>query len=76
MEIMKLDSKRRIVLPKEAVELGDEFVAIEVKEGGILLKPLPKDPIRALQKEGEKLKDISITKLKKEIRKQALKEVK
>jgi len=75
MEIMKLDSKRRVVLPKAAVELGEEFVAIEIKKEGILLKPLPKDPIREMQKEGEKLKGLSRHKLRKEIYKQALKEV-
>ncbi len=76
MEIMKLDSKRRIVLPKAALDFGDEFVAVEVRKEGILLKPLPKDPIKALQKEGEKLKGLSRVRLKKEIYKQALKDVK
>lgn len=77
MEIMKIDSKRRIVLPRVAVEeFGDEFVGIEIKREGILLKPLPKDPIKALQKEGEKLRGLRRGRLKKEIYKQALKDVK
>lgn len=73
---MKIDSKRRVILPKTAVELGEEFVAIEIKREGILLKPLPRDPVQALQKEGEKLKGLSRRRLKKEIYKQALKDVK
>lgn len=55
---MKLDSKRRVVLPKAAAELGEEFVTIEIK------------------KEGEKLKGLSRHKLRKEIYKRALREVK
>ncbi len=73
---MKIDDKRRIVLPKAVVELGEEFVAVEVKKEGILLKPLPKDPIKALQREGLKLRGLSRQRLKKEIYKHALKDVK
>ena len=64
------------MLPKAALDLGDEFVAVELKKEGILIKPLPKDPIKALQKEGEKLRGSGTRKLKKEIYKQALRDVK
>ena len=67
------DERRRITLPKGLVEPKQEFVAIKTKEG-ILLKPLPKDPIKTLQKEGEKLKGLSRKQLRKIAYEEAIKE--
>lgn len=66
MTVLKPDERRRITLPRDIADLDEEFVAIKVKEG-ILLKSIPKDPIAALQKEGQKLKGVS----RKELRKMA-----
>ncbi|MBI4171027.1 MAG: AbrB family transcriptional regulator [Candidatus Aenigmarchaeota archaeon] len=74
MPILTLDERRRITLPKDVVEDSEQqFVAIKTKDG-ILLKTLPKDPIAALQKEGEKLKGISRKGLRKMAYEEALKE--
>ena len=66
MPVLKPDERRRITLPREVIDdLDQEFVAIKTRDG-ILLKPLPKDPIATLQKEGEKIpKELSRADLKK-----------
>ncbi|MBI2578108.1 MAG: AbrB family transcriptional regulator [Candidatus Aenigmarchaeota archaeon] len=71
-----MDERRRITLSRDVVEeFGtDEFVVIPIKKEGILLKPLPKDPVKTLQKEGEKLKGKTIKQLRKEAYEEALKE--
>ena len=75
MPVLKLDEKRRIVLPKDYTdELGDEYVAIKIK-GEIILKPLPKDPVKALEKEGKKLKGLSVKQVRKLIEEQTLEDV-
>ncbi len=75
MSVLTLDERRRITLPKRVVDdPKQKFVAIKTREG-ILLKPLPKDPIKALQKEGEKLKGILIKQLRKEAEEDAMEEV-
>lgn len=54
--VSKVDAKRRIVLPQDIVDdYGEEFVIIRVGDE-IILKPLPKDPLAVLMKEGKKLK--------------------
>ncbi len=74
MPILTLDERRRITLPKDVVEDSEQqFVAIKTKDG-ILLKTLPKDPIAALQKEGEKFKGVSRKDLRKMAYEDALKE--
>lgn len=73
MAILKMDERRRITLPREVVEQKKEFVAIKTSEG-ILLKPLPKDPIAVLQKEGEKLKGLARKELRKKAYEKALME--
>jgi len=74
MAIMQVDERHRITLPGNIIEkYGERFVVIEIK-GNILLKPLPKDPIKALQKEGEKLKGLSIKQIRKIAYEEALKE--
>ena len=71
MTVLSLDERRRLTLPKDVVDYPEQkFVAIKTKEG-ILLKTLPKDPIKALQKEGEKLKGIPIKQLRKEAEEEA-----
>ena len=73
--VLTLDERRRITLPKEVVDDPEQkFVAIKTKEG-ILLKPLPKDPIKALQKEGEKLKGASTRELRKSAEEEAYAEI-
>lgn len=67
------DERRRITLPKELAEEGQRFVAIRTKDG-ILLKSLPKDPIKALQKWGENLKGVSRIELRKMAYEEGLKE--
>ncbi len=76
MPILTLDERRRITLPKDVVEDSEQqFVAIKTKDG-ILLKTLPKDPIAALQKEGEKIpKNLTVADLKKLAREAAEEEV-
>ncbi|MDI6721804.1 MAG: hypothetical protein QMD85_05400, partial [Candidatus Aenigmarchaeota archaeon] len=76
MPILTLDERRRITLPKGVVEdMEQRFVAIKTKEG-ILLKPLPSDPIKTLEKLGEKLpKDVTFEMLKKAAEEEAEKEL-
>ncbi len=75
MPVLTIDERRRVTLPKEVVGDPDQkFIAIRTKEG-ILLKPLPKDPIKALQKEGGKLKGLSRAEIRKRAYEAALKEV-
>lgn len=65
-ETSRVDSKRRIVLPKDFIdEHGEEFIIIKVN-GEIILKPLPKDPIALLKEEGKKLKGVSWQQIRRE----------
>ena len=64
--ISRIDAKRRLVLPKDFVdEYGDEFVIIKIGDE-LILKPLPKDPIATLRKEGKKFKGMTSKKLRRE----------
>lgn len=76
MPIAKLDERRRITLPKEVVEEIDaeEFVAVVVEGEGILLRPLPKDPIKALEQIGVSFRHKSIKRIRKEAYKEALRQ--
>ena len=73
MPILTTDERRMIILPRHAVEkYGQKFVAIETDKG-ILLKALPKDPLKALAMEGRKLpKGITMEKMKKETEEEIL----
>lgn len=73
--LLTMDDRRRITLPKKLVRnKEDKFIAIKTKEG-ILLKPLPKDPVESLKKEGEKIpEDVNFEDLKKAAEEQAYKE--
>lgn len=74
VDILVTDERRRVTLPADAVKrYGQKFVAIETDKG-ILLKPLPRDPIKALEAEGRKIpKGVTIEAMKKETSKEALK---
>jgi len=72
MAAVKPDKKRRITIPKELLRANERFVIIRTKQG-ILLKPLPQNPIEAFQQEGKKLK--STKSLKKLAERAALEEV-
>lgn len=66
-EIAIVDSKRRLLLPKDVIErYGQRFVVVRLP-GEMLLKPLPEEPLKALQEEGRKLKGISAEQLEKEV---------
>lgn len=67
--VSKVDEKRRIVLPKKMIDkLGEEFVIIQV-DGDIILKPMPKDPIAALQEEGKKFKGVGWRQIRRDFEK-------
>lgn len=68
-----VDERRRVTFPKNLVEPKQEFVAIKTKEG-ILLKSLPQDPIKAIKKALEPIKNISISEIKKQAHEEALKQ--
>ncbi len=66
MGIAKVDSKNRISLGRDVIEdYGEKFVVVRLPNE-ILLKPLPKDPVKALQEEGKKLKGAGWKKLRRE----------
>lgn len=76
MPDVTLDDRGRLLLPRELrKKYGEEFVVIEAL-GEIVLRPIPKDPIAALQKEGEKIpKDLSVADLKRIARERAMEDV-
>ena len=74
MPVLTIDERRRLTLPKEIADDAERFVALKTSEG-ILLKPLPQDPIATLQKLGRKLKGMSRKEIRKLARKAALQEV-
>ena len=66
-QILRLDRKRRIALPKDIPETyGERFVMVRLRDE-ILLKPLPRDPLKALMAEGKKLKGLTAQRFEKEI---------
>ncbi|MGB3479877.1 MAG: AbrB family transcriptional regulator [bacterium] len=70
---IKSDERGRICLGKKIVEkYGTEFIIIPTSEQLILL-PKTEDPIKELQKQGEKLPALSRKKLRKKILKEAFK---
>ena len=73
--VLKVDEKARVCISKEKVKrYGEYFVAVSLPEG-ILLKPVPKDPIKTLGRYSKKFRGQSIAEIKKEIHEEALKEV-
>ncbi len=66
-QILRLDSKRRIVFPKDIPgTYGERFVIVRLRDE-ILLKPLPRDPLKALMAEGKRLKGVTTQRLEQEI---------
>ena len=71
-QIYVLDNKRRITFPKDVVDkYGTNFAIVRLRDE-VLLKPMPKDPLKALQKEGRKLKGMTAAQLRKEFEKSLL----
>lgn len=65
-QIYQLDYKRRITFPKDITEkYGTAFVIVRLRDE-VLLKPMPKNPIEALQKEGKKFRSMTANQLRKD----------
>ena len=81
MDYLHADEKARVCLTKEVVDrYGRDFVLVPAK-GEIILIPVSKDPIQALQEEGKKIpKHLTIADLKRmageEAEKEALSNIK
>lgn len=74
--ISKVDSRGRLYIPKSMrSKVGDEVYLVETPNG-ILIIPKPRDPMKELEELGKSLPDVSPEKLKREILKQALEELK
>ena len=74
-QIYELDSKRRITFPKDVAEkYGTSYAIVRLRDE-VLLKPIAKDPLRALQKEGKKLKGITPQQLRKDFERYLLERV-
>ncbi len=74
-QVHQLDSKRRITFPKDIPEkYGTVFAIVRLRDE-VLLKPMPKDPLKALQKEGKKLKGMTAAQLRKYFEKSLLERV-
>ncbi|WP_297091579.1 AbrB/MazE/SpoVT family DNA-binding domain-containing protein [Thermococcus sp.] len=73
--LTRVDSKGRLYLPKAMREgLPDEVYLVKLDEG-ILIVPKPQEPLRELEELGKKLPDKTLHELKKEILREATKEV-
>ena len=73
--LTRVDSKGRLYLPKAMREgLPDEVYLVKLDEG-ILIVPKPREPLRELEELGKKLPDKTLHELKKEILREATKEV-
>ena len=72
--ITQYDAKGRVYIPKvyQKKMTKDVFI-IETKEG-LLLIPIPEDPVQELEKLGEKLPSLTIKELKNAILEQATNE--
>lgn len=74
-QVYQLDNKRRITFPKDITEkYGTAFVIVRLKDE-VLLKPMPKDPVKALQKEGRKFRDMNANQLRRDFEKRLLERV-
>ena len=76
MIVSKLDDRGRLLIAKETRDkYGDEFVVVEAP-GEVILLPVPKDALKALEDEGKKLPaNMSISEIKKRAHERALKEL-
>jgi len=69
--LSKVDEKGRLYLGRGLRErLGKEVYVVEI-DGGILIVPKPKDPVKALEMLGATLPDKPIRELRKEIAEKA-----
>jgi len=74
-QIYTLDSKRRVTFPKDIVEkYGTEFVIVRLRDE-VLLKPMPKDAVKALQKEGRKFGNMTANQLRRDFERKLLERV-
>ena len=73
--IAKCDEKGRLYIPKKfRSKIGREVFLIELKDG-LLIVPVPEDPIEELMEIGEELPDIPMDELKRSIEEEALDEI-
>lgn len=71
-QVYRLDSKRRITFPKDILQkYGTDFAIVRLRDE-VLLKPMPKDPLKALQNEGKKFKGMTAAQLRKDFEKNLL----
>jgi len=73
--IGRCDEKGRLYIPKKLQSKikGDVYL-VELKEG-LLVVPIPEDPVSQLRSIGKDLPDKSITELKEIIKQEALKDI-
>ena len=71
-QVYQLDSKRRITFPKDIAEkYGSAFVIVRLRDE-VLLKPMTRNPVKALQKEGKKFRGITTEHLRKDFERSLL----
>ena len=71
-QVYELDSKRRMTFPKDITEkYGTSFAIVRLRDE-VLLRPMPKDPLKALQNEGRKLKDITAVHIRRDFERNLL----
>lgn len=77
MQTVKCDDRGRLLLIKEIREhYGDEFYVVKAPKEVVLI-PVTKDPIKALEEEGKKIpKGVTTGQMKKRIERAAKKEAK
>ena len=68
------DQRGRMYLDKKLRDdYGSDFIVVRAP-GRLIFLPVPKDPLKDFQELGKKLPDMTVAQLKREIRKQALKD--
>jgi DNA-binding transcriptional regulator/RsmH inhibitor MraZ len=73
--IAKCDEKGRLYIPKKyQSKINGEVYLVELKEG-LMIIPVPKDPIAQLQSIGQSIPNITLSKMKAIINEEAMKEV-
>ncbi|MCF2136838.1 MAG: AbrB family transcriptional regulator [Candidatus Thorarchaeota archaeon] len=69
--IVRLDERGRVCIPKAMREkTGNTFFIVETQRG-ILLVPVPSDPVKQLAEIGRKIPELSIEELRRAIAEQA-----
>ena len=73
--LARIDSKGRLYIPKRMRKgLGREVYLVRV-DNRIIIIPKPRDPLKTLEKLGDKIPEVSLEELKREIMRQAEEEV-